>query len=112
LLSLISNTTGDRVFDGTLRQGLFVQLEQSTFLSLIPEQQIQRTLRMMGHPPDAKLTPQITREICQRNSGAAVLEGSIAQVGTQYDLILKAVNSPPASCWPVRKLGLLTRTKF
>jgi tetratricopeptide (TPR) repeat protein len=92
ILADFANTTGDPVFDGTLRQGLAVELEQSPFLSLISDQQIQQTLRMMGQPPDAKLTSQIAREICQRNSAAALLEGSITQVGTGYDLILKATN--------------------
>ncbi|HXM21769.1 MAG TPA: protein kinase [Terriglobales bacterium] len=87
-----TNTTGDPVFDGTLRQGLSVQLEQSPFLSLVSEEQIQQTLRMMGQPSDARVTPEIGREICQRTGSAAVLDGSIAQIGTQYNLILKAVN--------------------
>ena len=87
-----TNTTGDTVFDGTLRQGLSVQLEQSPFLSTIPDQQIQQTLKMMGQKPDVKLTPDIAREVCQRTSSAAVLDGSIAQIGTQYLLTLKAVN--------------------
>jgi serine/threonine protein kinase/tetratricopeptide (TPR) repeat protein len=91
-LADFTNTTGDAVFDGTLRQGLAVQLEQSRFFTVTSEEQIQRTLRMMGQPVDARLTPHIAREICQRTNGAAVLEGSIAQVGTQYDLILKAVS--------------------
>ena len=86
------NTTGDPVFDGTLRQGLSVQLEQSPFLSIIPDQGIQQTLRMMGQKPDAKLTPEIARELCQRAGGRAVINGSIAQIGTQYLLTLKAVN--------------------
>jgi hypothetical protein len=80
------------VFDGTLRQGLSVQLEQSPFLSIISDQQIQQTLQMMGRKPDAKLTPEIARELCQRTASAAVLDGSIAQIGTQYLLTLKAVN--------------------
>jgi eukaryotic-like serine/threonine-protein kinase len=92
VLAEFANTTGDPVFDGTLRQGLSVQLEQSPFLSLVSDEQIQQTLRMMAQPPDAKLTPQIGREICQRTTAAAVLEGSIAQIGSQYNLILKAVN--------------------
>ena len=92
VLADFSNATGDAVFDGTLRQGLSVQLEQSPFLSIISDQQIQQTLRMMGQKPEAKLTAQITREICQRTAGAAVLEGSIAQIGTQYLLTVKAVN--------------------
>jgi DNA-binding winged helix-turn-helix (wHTH) protein/tetratricopeptide (TPR) repeat protein len=92
VLADFTNTTGDAVFDGALRQGLSTQLEQSPFLSIIPDDRIQETLRMMGQKPDAKLTPEITREVCQRTSSAAVLDGSIAQIGTQYEITLKAVN--------------------
>jgi eukaryotic-like serine/threonine-protein kinase len=92
VLADITNTTGDTVFDGTLRQGLSVQLEQSPFLSIISDQQIQQTLPMMGQKPEAKLTPQIARELCQRTGSAAFLAGSIAQIGTQYLMTLKAVN--------------------
>jgi DNA-binding winged helix-turn-helix (wHTH) protein len=92
LLADFNNTTGDPVFDGTLRQGLAVQLEQSPFLSLVSEQQVQQTLRLMGRPADAKLTPEISREICLRTGSKAAIDGSIAQMGTQYSLILKAVN--------------------
>jgi eukaryotic-like serine/threonine-protein kinase len=92
VLADFTNTTGDPVFDDALRQGLSVQLEQSPFLSIIPDQQIQQTLGLMGQPPDAKLTPAIARELCQRIGSTAVLDGSIAKFGTQYDLILKAVN--------------------
>jgi eukaryotic-like serine/threonine-protein kinase len=92
VLADFTNTTGDPVFDGTLRQGLSVQLEQSPFLSIISDQQIQQTLQMMGQKPDAQLTPKIARELCQRTGSAAVLDGSIAQIGTQYELILKAIN--------------------
>ncbi len=92
VLGDFTNTTGDAVFDGTLRQGLSVQLEQSPFLSIISDQQIQQTLQMMGQKQDVKPTPQISREICQRTASAAVVEGSISQIGTQYLLTLKAVN--------------------
>jgi eukaryotic-like serine/threonine-protein kinase len=92
VLADFTNTTGDVVFDGALRQGLSVQLEQSPFLSIISDQQIQQTLELMGKPANAKLTPSIARDLCQRIGSAAVLDGSIAQIGTQYDLILKAVN--------------------
>ncbi len=92
VLADFTNATGDPVFDGTLRQGLSVQLEQSPFLSIVPNQQIQQALQMMGQKQDAKLTPEIARELCQRTGSAAALEGSIAQVGTQYLLTLKAVN--------------------
>ena len=92
VLADFTNTTGDTVFDGTLRQGLSVQLEQSPFLSIISDQQIQQTLKMMGREPDVTLAPEIARELCQRAGSAAVLDGSIAQIGTQYLLTLKAVN--------------------
>ena len=92
VLADFTNTTGDAVFDGTLRQGLSVQLEQSPFLSIISDQQIQQTLGLMGQLAEAKLTPAIARELCQRTGSAAVLDGSIAQIGTQYLLTVKAVN--------------------
>jgi eukaryotic-like serine/threonine-protein kinase len=91
-LADFTNTTGDPVFDGTLRQGLSVQLEQSPFLSLVSEERIQQTLRLMGQPPDARLTPDIARQLCQRTGSAAVLDSSIANLGSQYVLGLKAVN--------------------
>ena len=92
VLADFTNTTGNTVFDGTLRQGLSVQLEQSPFLSIISDQQIQQTLSQMGQPADAKLTPPIARELCQRAGSTAVIDGSIGQIGTQYLLTLKAVN--------------------
>ncbi len=92
VLADFKNTTGDPVFDGTLRQGLSVQLEQSPFLSIISDQKIQQTLPLMGQPLDAKLTPAIAGELCQRTGSAAVLDGSIAKIGTQYLLTLKATN--------------------
>jgi serine/threonine protein kinase len=78
VLADFTNSTGDTVFDGTLRQGLSVQLEQSPFLSIISDQQIQQTLGLMGQPAESKLTPAIARELCQRTASAAVLDGSIA----------------------------------
>ena len=86
------NTTGDPVFDVTLREGLSVQLEQSPFLKLISDQRIKQTLGLMGQRADAKLTPETARDLCQRTGSAAVLDGSIAQIGSQYLLTLKAVN--------------------
>ena len=87
-----TNTTGDPVFDGALRQGLAVQLEQSPFLNIVSEQQIQQALRLMGKPTDTKLTPELAQDLCQRTGSSAVINGSIAQIGTEYSLILKAVN--------------------
>ncbi|MGH9494494.1 MAG: winged helix-turn-helix domain-containing protein, partial [Candidatus Sulfotelmatobacter sp.] len=92
VLADFANTTGDPVFDGTLRQGLSVQLEESPFLSIISDDRIRQALEMMGQKPDAKVTPEIARELCQRAGSAAVLDGSITQIGTPYLLTLKAVN--------------------
>jgi tetratricopeptide (TPR) repeat protein len=90
VLADFTNTTGDPVFDETLRQGLAVQLEQSPFLSLVSDQRIQRAMRLMGRPADARLTPVLAKEICERTASAAVLEGSIATHGSQYVLGLRA----------------------
>ena len=92
VLGDFANSTGDAVFDGTLREGLSVELGQSPFLSLVSEEGIHQTLRMMERPANTRLTPEITREVCQRTSSAAALDGSIALIGTRYNLILKAVN--------------------
>ncbi len=92
VLGDFANSTGDAVFDGTLREGLSVQLEQSPFLSLVSGEGIQQTLQMMGQPANVRLTPQIVREVCQRTNSRAALDGSIALIGTRYDLILKAVS--------------------
>jgi tetratricopeptide (TPR) repeat protein len=90
ILADFRNMTGDPVFDETLRQGLAVQLEQSPFLSLIPDQRVRKVLGLMGQPADARLTPQLAREICERTASAAVLDGSIARLGSQYVLGLSA----------------------
>ena len=84
------NSTGDPVFDDTLRQGMAVQLEQSPFWRMISEQRMQQTLRMMGRPADARINLETAREICARTGSAAVIEGSIASLGTHYVLGLRA----------------------
>jgi eukaryotic-like serine/threonine-protein kinase len=90
VLADFTNTTGDPVFDGTLRQGMAVQLEQSPFLSLVSDERIQQILQMMGQSTDARLTPESAREVCQRTASAAVLDGSISSLGSQYVLGLRA----------------------
>jgi serine/threonine protein kinase len=92
VLADLTNLTGDPVFDGTLRQALAVQLEQSPFLSLVSEQRIQHTLRLMGQPADARLTPEIARDVCQREGSKVYLSGSIASLGSQFVLGLNVVN--------------------
>jgi serine/threonine protein kinase/tetratricopeptide (TPR) repeat protein len=90
LLADFANSTDEPLFDGALRQALEVQLEQSPFLSLVSDQRVQQTLRLMGRPPDTRLTPEVSREVCERTVSAAVLNGSITKLGNQYVLGLKA----------------------
>jgi serine/threonine protein kinase/Flp pilus assembly protein TadD len=92
VLADFTNTTGDPVFDDTLRQGMAVQLEQSPFLSLVSDERIQQVLGLMGKPPDARLTPEIARDLCLRTQSTAVIGSSIASLGSQYVLGFKAVN--------------------
>jgi serine/threonine protein kinase/tetratricopeptide (TPR) repeat protein len=92
VLADFTNTTGDPVFDDTLRQGLAVQLQQSPFLSLISDERIRRTLPLMNQPADARLTPDIARAVCARTGSAAVVEGAIAALGSQYVLGLRATD--------------------
>jgi serine/threonine protein kinase/tetratricopeptide (TPR) repeat protein len=93
LLTDFRNTTGDAVFDDTLKQALAVDLEQSPFLNVFPEQRAQRTLRLMGRTADASVTQDIGREICEREGIKAMLIGAIANLGSQYVITLDAVNS-------------------
>ncbi|HXJ18419.1 MAG TPA: protein kinase [Candidatus Polarisedimenticolia bacterium] len=87
-----TNTTGDPVFDGTLRQGLSAQLQQTPFLSIVSGDQIERALQLMEKPPDARLTQDVAREVCQRMNATALIQGSIAALGNQYVLGLEALN--------------------
>src|SRR6266571_2336473 len=86
VLGDFANSTGDAVFDGTLREGLSVQLQQSPFLSLVSGEGIQQTLQMMGQPGNVRLTPQIAREVCQRTNSTAALDGSIALIRSAIQL--------------------------
>ena len=92
VLSDFTNRTGDNVFDDALKQGLSVQLEQSPFLQLLSEAKINNTLRLMGHASGEQLTPEVAREVCQRTGSRAMLSGSIAGLGQQYVIGLKAVD--------------------
>jgi eukaryotic-like serine/threonine-protein kinase len=90
VLADFDNKTGDPVFDDTMRQGLSVELQQSPFLTLISERKIQQTLALMRQPKDGRLNSEVAQQICERTASAAVLEGSIARVGSQYVLGLRA----------------------
>ncbi len=87
------NTTGDPVFDGTLKQALAVQLEQSPYLKILPESRMRQALGFMGHPVDERITNDVAREIALREGAKAVLGGSIASLGSSYVITLSAVNA-------------------
>ena len=93
LLTEFVNTTGDAVFDGTLKQALAVQLQQSPYLNVVPESRIQETLKYMGKPPAERITADVGREICQRQGIKAMMTGSIAGLGSHYVITLNAVNA-------------------
>ncbi|PYS87119.1 MAG: hypothetical protein DMF70_01220, partial [Acidobacteria bacterium] len=92
LLADIVNTTGDSVFDGTLKQALAVQLGQSPFLNIFSDERVRETLRYMGRSPDERVTNQVAREICERQGIKAMLTGSIASLGSHYVITLEALN--------------------
>jgi tetratricopeptide (TPR) repeat protein len=92
VLADFANTTGDSVFDDSLRQALAGQLGQSPFLNILSDGKVRATLQLMGRSPDQRVTQSMAQEICQRDGGKAVLAGSIAQVGSTYNVILNAVN--------------------
>jgi serine/threonine protein kinase/tetratricopeptide (TPR) repeat protein len=92
LLADFVNTTGDTVFDGTLKQALAVQLEQSPYLNIVPDQTVRRALEFMGRPADERVTGNVAHEICVRENIKAMLSGSIASLGSQYVVALDATN--------------------
>jgi serine/threonine protein kinase/Tfp pilus assembly protein PilF len=92
ILAGFANSTGDAVFDGTLKQALAIQLEQSPFLNVLSDQRVSDTLKLMNRPPIAELTVDIAREVCIRSNGKALLAGSIAAIGEHFLLIVKAMN--------------------
>ena len=92
LITDFANTTGDAVFDGTLRKAVMVDLEQSPFLNIVPESKIEETLKLMKRAPEERITTDVGREIAQRDGIKAMLTGSIASLGSQYVVTLTAVN--------------------
>jgi tetratricopeptide (TPR) repeat protein len=87
------NTTGESVFDGTLKEALTVQLEQSPYLNVLPESQVREALRYMGRSPDERVSNDLAREICLREGVKAMLTGSISSLGSHYVIDLQAVNA-------------------
>lgn len=93
LLTDFVNTTGEPVFDGTLKQALAVHLGQTPFLNLFPEERVRETLRFMGRSPDERITRDVGREICQRQGIKAMLTGTIASLGSHYMITLEAIDA-------------------
>src|SRR5262249_17235885 len=93
LLADWMNTTSDAVFDGTLKQALAVQLEQSPFLNIFPDERVRETLRLMSRSPDERVTKDVAREICQRQGLKVYLAGSISNLGSHYVITLEGVNA-------------------
>jgi eukaryotic-like serine/threonine-protein kinase len=93
LLADFVNTTGDQVFDGTLKKALAVDLSQSPYLNVFPEQRVRQTLQFMGRSPDQRITTDVAREICQRDGIKAMITGSIAPLGNSFVVTLGAVNA-------------------
>jgi eukaryotic-like serine/threonine-protein kinase len=91
VLTDFTNTTGDPVFDGTLKQALAVDLEQSPFLNILSDRKIGATLKLMGHPSTEHVTADIAKELCLRTGSKAILAGSVSSLGTQYVIGLEAV---------------------
>ena len=92
VLADFDNKTGDPIFDDTLKTALSVSLNQSPFLNVLSDSNVAKTLKLMEKPPDTKLTPEVAREICQREGSKAYISGSIASLGSQYVVGLKVVN--------------------
>jgi DNA-binding winged helix-turn-helix (wHTH) protein len=94
VLADFANTTGDPVFDGTLRQALAIQLEESPFLKIMDDEQVQQTMRLMSLSPGTHITNQIAQDICVRDAAAATIDGSIASLGKSYVVTLQAITCP------------------
>jgi tetratricopeptide (TPR) repeat protein len=93
LLADFVNTTGDAAFDGTLKQALAIQLEQSPFLNIFSDERVRETLRFMNRSPDDRVTKDVAREICQRQGLKAYFAGSISNLGSHLVITLEAVNA-------------------
>ncbi|HLM24604.1 MAG TPA: protein kinase, partial [Pyrinomonadaceae bacterium] len=109
LLTDFVNTTGEPVFDGTLKQALAVHLGQTPFLNLYPEERVRETLRFMGRSPDDRITRDVGREICQRQGIKAMLTGTIASIGSHYMITLEAID--PRSGAPIASENIEAESK-
>ncbi len=111
VLSDFANSTGDPVFDETLKTALNVSLNQSPFLNVSSDSNVNKTLKLMEKPVDTKLTPDVSRELCQRTGSQAYIAGSIASLGSQYVLALKAVNCQSGATLAQEQVTASTKEK-
>ena len=92
VLADFANSTGDPVFDDTLKQGLATDLQQSPFFNILPQRKVRDTLKLMGRATEERLTASVAQEVCQRTESKVVVEGSISTLGSHYVIALNAVN--------------------
>jgi len=92
ILADFANSTGEPIFDNTLKTALNISLRQSPFMNVLPESSVQTTLKLMARPSNTELTPDVAREVCQRTNGKAYVAGAIGSLGSEYVLELRAVN--------------------
>jgi len=111
VLADFSNSTGDTVFDDTLKQALSVALRQSPFLNVLSDDKTAETLKLMTRPPNTTLTPELAREVCQRTGSQAYIAGAIAALGAEYVLGLKAVSCPNAEILAQQQITAPTKEK-
>src|SRR6202022_2167244 len=112
VLADFANTTGDTVFDGTLKQALAIQLEQSPLLNVLSDEKVNGTLRLMNRPANERVSQDAAREICLRTDSKALIAGSIANVGNHYLIGLKALNCQTADTLQSAGPGAENREKW
>jgi len=111
VLADLTNTTGDPIFDDTLKTALNVSLRQSPFLNVLPDSEVAKTLQLMMRPTDTKLTPGVVRELCQRVGSKAYFTGSIGSLGSEYVLELKAVTCRSGDTLAQRQVTAASKEK-
>jgi tetratricopeptide (TPR) repeat protein len=109
VVSDFGNSTGDPVFDDALKQALSVQLQQTPYLTLLPDLRVQRTLKLMQRQPDQPITPQVARELCQRVGAKATFEGSISSLGTDYVVTLGVHNCQTGAALAEQQVQVRTK---
>ena len=109
VVSDFANTTGDPVFDDALKQALSVQLQQTPYLTLLPDLRVQRTLKLMQRQPDQPITPQVARELCQRVGAKATFEGSISSLGSDYVVTIGVHNCQTGAALAEQQVQVRTK---